>query len=81
MSTSGKGLAGIAVVEAPVKAGAKGATDTQMEGLQKVNINGTSASELPTELGTLLSFERAGVRYLLVGSVTPASIEAFARGL
>ncbi|MFZ1153360.1 MAG: hypothetical protein WAN93_00500 [Solirubrobacteraceae bacterium] len=81
VSTSGKGLAGIAVVEAPVKAGAKGATDTQMEGLQKVNINGTSASELPTELGTLLSFERAGVRYLLVGSVTPASIEAFARGL
>jgi outer membrane lipoprotein-sorting protein len=81
VTTHGKGLAGIAVVEAPVKAGAKESTDTQMEGLQKVNINGTSASELPTELGTLLSFERAGVRYLLVGSVTPASIEAFARGL
>ena len=46
-----------------------------------MNINGTSATELPTALGTLLSFERSGVRYLLVGSVTPATIEAFARSL
>ena len=34
-----------------------------------------------TALGTLLSFERSGVRYLLAGSVTPAAIEAVARGL
>jgi outer membrane lipoprotein-sorting protein len=81
VTTHGKGLAAIAVVENPVKAGEKQSAGSQLEGLQKVSINGTSASELPTALGTLLSFERAGVRYLLVGSVTPASIEAFARGL
>lgn len=81
VTTHGKGLAAIALVEAPVKAGGKESAGSQLEGLQKVKINGTSASELPTALGTLLSFERAGVRYLLVGSVTPASIEAFARGL
>ena len=81
VTTHGKGLGAIALVESPVKAGAKESTHSQLEGLQKVTINGTSASELPTALGTLLSFERAGVRYLLVGSVTPASIEAFARGL
>jgi outer membrane lipoprotein-sorting protein len=52
-----------------------------LEGLQKVSINGTSASELPTELGTLLTFERAGTRYLLAGAVTPATIEAFAKSL
>ena len=52
-----------------------------LEGLPKVTINGTSASELRTELGTLLSFERSGVRYLLAGSVTPAAIEELARGL
>lgn len=51
------------------------------DGLQHVDINGVGASELPTQLGTLLSFERAGVRYLLAGSVTPGAIEEFARGL
>ena len=34
-----------------------------------------------TELGTLLSFDRSGVRYLLVGAVPPGAIEALARGL
>ena len=52
-----------------------------LEGLPKVKINGASASELRTALGTLLSFERSGVRYVLAGSVTPAAIEARRRGL
>ena len=79
VTTHGKGLGAIALVESPVKAGGK--ESPAVEGLQKVNINGTNASELPTALGTLLTFERSGVRYLLAGSVTPASIEAFARSL
>jgi hypothetical protein len=81
VSTSGKGLGAIVLAESPVKAGSKETIPSELEGLPKVNIDGTSASELPTPLGTLLTFERAGVRYLLAGSVTPASIEAFARGL
>jgi outer membrane lipoprotein-sorting protein len=81
VSTSGEGLGAIAVVESPVKAGAGDTTFPELEDLPKVDINGTSATELPTQLGTLLTFERAGIRYLLAGSVTPASIEAFARGL
>jgi hypothetical protein len=81
VTTHGKGLAAITLVESPVKAGSQASNGSQLTGLQKVSINGTSASELPTALGTLLTFERAGVRYLLAGSVTPASIEAFARGL
>jgi hypothetical protein len=75
----GNGLGAIALVESPLKEGEK--SSSQAEGLRKVDINGTSASELPTALGTLLSFERAGVRYLLAGSVTPSAIEAFARSL
>jgi hypothetical protein len=51
------------------------------EGLPKVTINGTSAEELATALGTLLSFERSGVRYLVLGAVSPAAVEALARGL
>jgi hypothetical protein len=81
VTTHGEGLGAITLLESPVKPGSKETAGSALEGLPKVNINGTSASELPTPLGTVLSFERAGVRYVLAGSVTPASIEAFARGL
>lgn len=81
VSTHGEGLDSIVLLESPVKAGSKESAESELESLPKVNVNGTSASELPTPLGTLLTFERAGVRYVLAGSVTPGSIEAFARGL
>jgi outer membrane lipoprotein-sorting protein len=81
VTVNGKGLGAIVLAESPVKTGGKEAGVSQLEGLQQVDVNGVKASELPTQLGTLLSFERAGVRYLLVGSVTPSAIETFARGL
>jgi outer membrane lipoprotein-sorting protein len=80
LTTQGRGPSTIAILESKTKAGAKSSTES-LEGLPKVTIDGTSASELRTELGTLLTFERSGVRYLLAGSVTPAAIEAVARGL
>ena len=81
VSTHGEGLESIVLLECPVKTGSKEEPTSELESLPKVTVDGTSASELPTPLGTLLTFERAGVRYVLAGSVTPASIEAFARGL
>ncbi len=75
----GHGLSTIGVLEAKTHGGSK--TSSSLEGLPKVNINGASASELRTELGTLLTFERSGMRYLLAGSVSASSIEALARGL
>jgi hypothetical protein len=81
VSTHGKGLESIVLAETPVKTGSKESGLGALEGLQKVDVGGTQASELPTQLGTLLTFERAGVRYLMAGSVTPSTIEAFARGL
>jgi outer membrane lipoprotein-sorting protein len=80
VTTQGHGPSTIAILEGKAKASAKSPTEA-LEGLPKVTINGTSASELRTELGTLLTFERSGVRYLLAGSVTPAALEAVARGL
>ena len=78
LTTRGQGPGTIVVLEA--KAG--GAKQSHpLEGLPQVKINGTSASELHTVLGTVLSFERSGVRYLLAGSVKPAELEALARGL
>jgi outer membrane lipoprotein-sorting protein len=81
VTTHGHGVAAIAVIESKSKAGSEESSSEPLEGLPKVTINGTAASELRTELGTLLSFERSGVRYVLAGSVTPAAIEALARGL
>ncbi len=81
ITTHGHGPATIAVLASKAKAGAKGGAGAALEGLPKVTIDGTSASELRTELGTLLSFERGGVSYLLAGSVAPAAIEEVARGL
>jgi outer membrane lipoprotein-sorting protein len=82
VTTAGHGLSTIAVLESQAKTGAKQSTEqTLPEGLQKVKINGVEATELPTELGTLLSFERSGVRYFLAGAVSPAAVEAVAKGL
>jgi outer membrane lipoprotein-sorting protein len=83
LTTSGHGPSTVAILEADEKtsSGSKKGASEPLEGLPKVTIDGASASELRTELGTLLTFERSGVRYLLAGSVTPATIEAVARGL
>ncbi len=79
----GEGLGGLVVIESPANAG-KEKPSKPKEGqpsLPKVSINGASGQELPTALGTVVRFERGGVSYVVVGSVTPAVAEAAARGL
>jgi hypothetical protein len=76
LTTQGHGPSTIAVLE-----DASGKGPTLPGSLPKVSLNGVSATELATPLGTLLSFERSGVSYLLAGSVTPSAVEAAARGL
>ncbi len=80
VTTRGSGITSVKVLESKLKPGEK--QPTLPEGLQKVKLDQTTtATELPTALGTLLSFERSGVRYVLAGAITPAQIEAVARGL
>jgi outer membrane lipoprotein-sorting protein len=80
VSTRGSGITAVHVLESTVKPGEK--APALPEGLQKVKLSQTTtATELPTALGTLLTFERSGVRYVLAGAITPAQIEAVARGL
>ncbi len=81
VTTHGHGITAIAVLESKTSASAAKSADESLEELPKVKINGVSASELRTELGTLLSFERSGVRYVLGGLVAPAAVEELARGL
>jgi outer membrane lipoprotein-sorting protein len=79
VTTHGSGITSIAVIRQ--KAGSGEDAAKSLEGLPKVTINGVAASELRTELGTILTFERSGVRYVLAGALGPAPIEALARGL
>jgi outer membrane lipoprotein-sorting protein len=75
----GKGLGGIAVLER--KAGAGGPLTAERSQLPQINIDGATGTELATALGTLVTFERGGVQYTVVGSVAPAAAENAARGL
>ena len=82
LTTFGTGISTIAVLEA--KAGSTSADQPPAdlpEGLQQVKIGTATASELNTQLGTLLGFERQGVRYLIAGAVAPSTVEAVAKGL
>lgn len=79
VTTHGKGIAAVEVLRAKedAKSGASG-----LEGLPKVKFpNGVSASELRTALGTVLTFERAGSRYVVAGALDPAAVEAVAGSL
>jgi outer membrane lipoprotein-sorting protein len=81
LTTHGKGLSTIAVLEGKSSSTGAGKEGEPLAGLPQVSINGTNAGELRTELGTVLSFERGGVRYVLAGAVAPGAIEEIARGL
>jgi outer membrane lipoprotein-sorting protein len=80
VTTHGHGLSTIGVLESKTKSGSTSEPPLP-EGLQQVKINGIDASELTTELGTLLTFERSGVRYLVAGAVIPSAVEAVAKEL
>jgi outer membrane lipoprotein-sorting protein len=73
----GHGLGAIVVVE---RAGAAG-NSSVMGGLPQVSLNGVTAHELATQLGTALTWKRGEVTYVLAGSVPPAAAEAAARAL
>jgi len=82
----GQNLGGIAVIEqtpsstAASKAAA-GKGDQRGLSLPTVSINGTSAQELATSIGTVLRFSRGGVAYTVLGSVQPFAAEQAARRL
>ncbi|HEX3510887.1 MAG TPA: DUF2092 domain-containing protein [Solirubrobacteraceae bacterium] len=75
----GEGVTSIGVLETPTHGASKG--EGSLEQLPKVKIGTSTASELRTELGTVLTFERSGVRYVVAGAVEAAQVEALARSL
>lgn len=81
----GQGLGGVYVLErrgsGHSASGPGAGADGRGLALPSVTLKGASAQELPTALGTVLSFSRAGVRYTVAGSVSRTVAERAARGL
>lgn len=86
--TYGQNLGGIAVIERSAS-NTTGQTPSQSTGgdghrglsLPTVSINGATGHELPTAIGTVVTFSRAGVEYIVIGSVPPIAAESAARAL
>ncbi|MDE3070684.1 MAG: hypothetical protein KGJ43_08145, partial [Acidobacteriota bacterium] len=82
VTTIGHGIGSILVLESRGATGTAGKpASSPLQGTQKVDINGVLANELPTALGTILTFERDGISYVVAGSRPASAIEAAARGL
>jgi outer membrane lipoprotein-sorting protein len=80
----GTGLNTVAVVERPASRRAPAARSQGGDrGVQlpTISIGGTPAQVLATELGTVVTFTRGGIEYIVLGSVPQATAEAVARGL
>jgi outer membrane lipoprotein-sorting protein len=76
----GQGLGAIVVVERKqdtTKAGQTGMLDA----LPSVSLDGVTAHELATQLGTVLAWDQSGVSYILAGSVPTSAAESAARSL
>jgi hypothetical protein len=84
--TYGNGPGTIAVVEKVARQDKQQAPQRsgdhhgQLE-LPTANINGATAKVIDTPLGSVVSFDRAGVSYTVLGSVHAAVAETAARGL
>ena len=76
LSVYGEGMGAIVVLQR--EAGPERDTGFQ---LPEINIDGATGSELATPLGTLVTFRRGDVSYVVVGSVPPVAAENAARGL
>ena len=83
LSIYGEGMGAIAVFQHTAEkaaAGKKKQRDGELR-LPEINIDGATGSELATALGTVVTFERDGISYVVAGSVAPVAAENAARGL
>ena len=87
VSVYGKGLGAIVVVqsqpkpgEQPLLGGGGGRHDRSLQ-LPAIDVGGARGHELATALGTVLTFRRGGVDYVVAGSVLPHAAETAARQL
>jgi hypothetical protein len=78
LAVYGRGLGTILVFQTRAT---RGSDPLRSLRLPQVNIDGRTGTELATELGTIVTFERDGARYTVAGSVPPVAAENAARAL
>jgi hypothetical protein len=78
--TYGQSLGAIAVIERSATT-TSGEADNPLASLPSVSIGGATGHELPTALGTVITVERGGVSYTLLGSLPPNAAEAALRAV
>ena len=76
----GQGLGAIVVVERQQDTTAA-KSGSGLDSLPTVSLDGVTAHELSTQLGTILSWQHGGVSFVVAGSVPTAAAEAAARTL
>jgi hypothetical protein len=74
----GQGLGGVALIERKADASGPG---KQLSGLPTVSLDGLTAHELATQLGTVLEWQSGGTSFVLAGSLPPAAAETAARAV
>jgi hypothetical protein len=75
----GQGLGGIGLVER--KADSSGSSGGPLSNLPTVSLDGLTAHELATQLGTALEWQAGGTSYVLAGSLPAAAAETAARAV
>jgi outer membrane lipoprotein-sorting protein len=76
LSLYGEGMGAILVLQR-----AAGPESEPALELPQINIDGATGTELATPLGTLVTFRRGEVEFIVLGSVPPVAAENAARGL
>jgi hypothetical protein len=75
----GQGLGAIVLVERKAEDAAQ--NTGPLGSLPAISLDGVTAHELATQLGTVIEWRRDGVGFVLTGSLPPAAAEAAARAL
>ena len=77
----GQGLGGIVVAERKASAASGDSASGALDSLPTVSLDGVTAHELATQLGTIVTWQHADVSTTLAGSIPSAAAEAAAREL
>lgn len=78
----GQGLGAIVLVERSTATSSSGSAGSDpLSSLPTVSLDGVSAHELATQLGTVLAWQSGGTAYVLAGSLPAAAAEAAARAV
>ena len=77
----GQGLGGIVVAERKASTSSNDTASGAFDSLPTVSLDGVTAHELATQLGTIVTWQHAGVSTTLAGSVPASAAEAAAREL